>query len=235
MFVVLVGFGDGRAVSYPESHKLYVAVGRVRIVGEPERSSWARPRAHRFSRLGEEVWSKRLPFTLWEAGVADSGHIGGFAYSHGLRGFSEKGFVDGMGDFAVVILSPTSEILDTHVTQREFSLYESSKQGPLARGLVIDNHTNRLIVRIADADVERGVEQWWIYELTSGKQIDSLEPRTQMAGSKQSISILSAKAIPSTPLILTHWWKVDYPRFDSIFTLVDEAGKPVWKLTLVRD
>jgi len=49
---------------------------------------------YRFAEQREGLWTNRLPFTLWEAGIANSGHIGGYAYSHGWRGFSEEGYID---------------------------------------------------------------------------------------------------------------------------------------------
>jgi hypothetical protein len=62
--------------------------------------------SYRLTLNGGEVWSAEKPYTFWEACVTDNGLVGGYAYSHGWRGFSEAGYEAGMGDFRVVIIDP---------------------------------------------------------------------------------------------------------------------------------
>ncbi|NCC51027.1 MAG: hypothetical protein EOM20_07395 [Spartobacteria bacterium] len=188
---------------------------------------------YRFTKHGEVLWTNCLPFTLWEAGVSDSGYVGGYAYSHGWRGFSKKA---GLGDFRVVVLSPTGTLLREHVFQREASRFMDTPPNPLARGLLIDPAGNRLLIRIADPEINTGIEQWWVYDLGNGKRLDTVTPESYMGDTRnQHLAVIAAAAVPSTPLILVHWWKYDQSRAGAVFTLLNEAAKPVWTLTLDGD
>ena len=40
--------------------------------------------SYRMTRKGAEIWAKKLPFTLWDAGVTDDGTTAGYAYSLGM-------------------------------------------------------------------------------------------------------------------------------------------------------
>ena len=62
---------------------------------------------YQFAARGKPTVSRRLPFTLWDAGITDTGRVVGYAYSHGWRGFSEEGYKAGMGNFSVVLITPT--------------------------------------------------------------------------------------------------------------------------------
>ncbi len=194
------------------------------------------PADYRFMRNGEIVWTNRFPFTLWEAVVANSGYVAGYAYSYGPGGFSDKGYAAGRGDFTVVILSPKGELLAKDVHRRESSQYiDDESANPLAQGVLVSEPANRAVIRIADPDLNQGTEQWWSYDLKSGKRLDTLAPQTQMPTNKARLSIVAARALPSTPLVLIHWWMADYPRVGAVFTLVDVSGKPVWTLPLDDD
>jgi sugar lactone lactonase YvrE len=190
---------------------------------------------YRFTKNGETVWARQLPFTLWEVEVANSGYVAGYAYCEGWRGFFRKGYRSGEGTFIVVILSPQGKVVAKDSYRREGSRFRDTPPNPLAKGIIIDESSNRTVVRIADPDINHGVEQWWIYDLHRGKRIKTLEPRSRMGFGEQRLSILKAKAVPSTPLILVHWWKYDESRLGGVFTLVDGEGKPVWELKLDDD
>jgi len=191
---------------------------------------------YRFTMHGKLLWNNRMPYTFWEAGIADSGYIGGYSYSNGWRGFSKKGFMTGMGDFRVVILSPSGEVLKEHVIQREHSRFLDTPPSPLAKGLFIDTEGARVLIRVADSDINKRIEQWWVYSLKNGMRLDPLEPQSFMATAKdQHLSIIDTATVASTPLVLVHWWKSDYPRAGAVFTLVNESAKPVWTLSLDND
>ncbi|MFA5206171.1 MAG: hypothetical protein WC708_17380, partial [Lentisphaeria bacterium] len=203
-----------------------------------EYSLWVNPRDlygngpadYRFTKHGATLWSKRLPFTLWEAGVANSGVVAGYAYSRGRDANLEP------GTFSAVILSPEGNTVARDAYPRKASNYlEDFTPNPVAEGMILDEPAKRLVLRIADSNVNQGIEQWWVYDLGSGKRIDTLEPKIHMADVGQSLSIIAARAVPSTPFILIHWWKADLPHLSGVFSLVDRAGKPVWTLTLDDD
>jgi hypothetical protein len=191
---------------------------------------------YEFSRNGKVLWTNHFPFTYWDVGVANSGYIAGYAYSHGWRGFSKDGFKAGAGDFSVIIMSPEGTIITQEQHSRVNSRFLDTPPTPLAAGIFVDDYSHRAIVRMADPDLNQGIEQWWIYDLKNGTRVGTQEPATHMINLElHRLSILAASALPSTPLTLIHWWQVDYPRIGGIFTLVDPLGKPVWMLTLEDD
>jgi len=191
---------------------------------------------YQFSRNGKVVWTNRFPFTFWEFGVANSGHIAGYAYSHGWRGFSEDGFRAGAGEFSVVILSPEGSIITNDQHARENSRFLHTPPSPLAAGIFVDDFSHHAVVRLTDPDLNQGIEQWLIYDLKNGTRVGTRKPATHMINKERHRQlILAARALPSTPLALVHWWQVDYPHIGGIFTLVDQSGKPVWTLALEND
>ena len=193
------------------------------------------PADYRFTKGGETLWEQRLPFTLWAFGVTDSGHVAGYAYTHGLEGFSGGGDTAGRGDFVVVVLSPKGAVIAREVHPREDSRFLHESPNPLAEGLMIDELGKRMIVRIKDADSNKHIEQWWIYDMASGQRTATLEPQRPAGGNEAHALILAARAVPGTPLILVHWWMSDFPRVGAVFTLVDPQGNTVWSLHLDED
>ena len=198
------------------------------------------PADYRCTKDGNVVWAHRLPYTLWEASVADSGQVVGYAYTHGWSGFSAEGASAGPGEFIVSLLSPDGKPLNEERYTREWSRALDMPPNPLARGTIHDESNNRFLVRVADPDVSRHIEQWWIYELESGRRVSILEPGRFMPQQKGDVSrsILRATAVPRTPLILTHWWTSASGSHGGVFSLVDLSvanAQPVWILVLDGD
>jgi hypothetical protein len=105
--------------------------------------------------------------------------------------------------------------------------------------MILDPANDRLIVRVADADVNRQTESWWSYRLSTAKPAGRMEPRRLMADPKPARFIVDARPVAGTPLILIHWWRHREERGEDTvgarFTLVDLKGKPVWRLELPKD
>ncbi len=116
----------------------------------------------RVTRAGVEVWSKTLPVTLWQAAIADDGTVAGYGYSHGAEGAVREGRArdDRPGTFHVVILDPQGKFRLNQVTPREESRFEDGLPDPKAAGMWVDPTTDRFVVRIVDADVNRNSESW---------------------------------------------------------------------------
>ena len=198
------------------------------------------PADYRCTKDGNVVWAHRLPYTLWKASVADSGQVVGYAYTHGWSGVSEEGASAGPGEFIVSLLSPDGKLLNEERYTRQWSRALDMPPNPLARGTIHDESNNRILVRVADPDVSRHIEQWWIYDLESGRRVSILEPGRFMPQEKGDVirSILRARPVPGTPLILTHWWKYASGNCGGVFTLVDLSdakAKPVWSFVLDGD
>ena len=83
--------------------------------------------------------------------------FGGYAYS--------EGFDRDAGDFIVAVLDSHGVIRSQEKAPRTSSGYLHTAGDPKGSGLVLDNGQNRLIDRVADADVNAGVESWWTANL----------------------------------------------------------------------
>jgi sugar lactone lactonase YvrE len=192
------------------------------------------PASYRFARNGRTVSTNRFPFTLWEAKVADSGHVAGYAYSHGWRGFSDAGYEAGMGTFSVVLISSQGKIVCRHEQAREHSRFMHTPPNPLASGVLLNEHRDRFSVRVAGYDRGKG-EQWWQYDLASGERTGRVEPEPYMNEEDAHLWVIDAQTIPDTPLTLVHWWRYKDPLAGAVFSLVDPEAKPEWTLELHDD
>jgi hypothetical protein len=196
--------------------------------------------SYRLDRNGATAWSAELPFTLWESVVADDGTVAGYAYGHGLDGWSGVRGDHSQGDFRVVILDPEGALRLDVATERVMSRFLHSLPTPVAAGLILDPDNDRVTIRVEDADLNRGTEEWWPFSLSTGKELQTFRPRELMADPEPASFILRARPVQQTPLSLLQWWTFaygsDYRHFiGTRFTLVDLEGVPVWTLDLPAD
>jgi len=123
---------------------------------------------YQVKRNGVLLWSGDKPFTLYEAGITDKGIIAGYGYTHGLGGFSkERGA--GLGEFHVVIMRATGEVIVDEKISRTHSRFLHTHPNPVAKGMLIDGRRNEFVVLVADEDVNRGQDSFWTYQLSSGR------------------------------------------------------------------
>jgi hypothetical protein len=127
------------------------------------------PAVYRVTRNEKLVWSGEKSFTLYEADITDSGIIGGYAYTHGLEGFARIGRTAGLGEFHVVIMRSTGELIVDEAIPREHSRFLHTYPNPLANAIQIDAAKDRMIVVVSDPDVNRRQDVQWTYQLSSGK------------------------------------------------------------------
>jgi hypothetical protein len=198
------------------------------------------PADYQCTKDGKIVWKGRLPYTFWEAAVADSGQVAGYAYSYGWRGFSDEDGKAGPGEFVVAILSAEGKPLNEEKLNRKQSRFLDTPPNPLVNGIILDQANNRFVLRVKDPDVNRRIEQWRVFDLKSGRQIGAPEPGRTMQENKnnETIFILGAQAVPGTSLVLTHWWKYASGNCGGVFTLIDlndANAKSVWNLSLDGD
>jgi hypothetical protein len=189
---------------------------------------------YRLTCKGRQVWSATLPFTLWDARLTEDGIAGGYAYSDGRINSWKK------GDFRVVLLDAAGKLRLNEAVKREHSAFLHTPANPIAHGILLDPSNDRFVVRVADPDVNRANESWWVYRLSTGKHLDKFEPRALMADARAARWIIDARPVPGTPLALLHWWRADvdnfpHPDLGARFTLIDLSGKCVWKMDLPRD
>jgi len=197
---------------------------------------------YRLRRKGAVVWEGPRPFALWEAGVADDGTVGGVAYSRGFEGWGGRK-PDDYGDFSVVVLGPAGEVRLQERTKRTPSRFLHDVPNPLANGVIVDGANDRLVVRVRDPDINRRAEGWWVYRLSTGREVRRFSPKPLLGEPKDGPTrfVIDARAVAGTPLVLAHWWRYDTSggTRGARFTLHDpeggDGGAPVWSLELPRD
>ena len=214
--------------------KTYVSPsGEYRLFINPSHRYGAGAALYRVTRDKTVLWEGERPFTLWQAGITDTGIVAGYGYSQGKEGYVGKA-TPGFGDFEVVLLAPdgTEQLHET--TKRTHGLHPHTLPNPLASGLLVDSTHDRFVVRRHDENYNRGTETWQVYSLTTGqRQADLTFPKTRTA-----VGILVAELVPATPLTLLHWWRYvggEPSQLGALFTLVDLTGKTVWSRALPTD
>ncbi|HEY4258696.1 MAG TPA: hypothetical protein VGM98_00995, partial [Schlesneria sp.] len=206
--------------------------GQYSLTVDPSDRHGCGEATYRFQENGQDLWSTTLPFTLWDAGVTDKGTIAGYAYTRGRSGVGEP------GEFVVVVMDRQGKILRNDVTKRQSSRFIHGPTDPIARGLMLDEPNDRLVVRVSDPDLNRGWESWWIYRLSTATAVEKLVPASLMTNAESANGILVAKPVPGTALTLVHWWRQDMKkgrRVGARFTLAGLDAKPVWELELPDD
>ena len=209
------------------------ASGEYALSVDPSDLDGRGPADCRFVRNGETVWTNRFPFTFWEAVVADSGTVAGYAYGQGRRGNYGP---EGHGDLRVVVLSPDGAILGQESVARKNSIFlGEDPPRPCAEGIFLAGPPPLAIVRVVEPAGREDKEFWWVYDLATGARVATQDPRAQMPGAGTLQSVLSATPLPGLSLNLVHWLALDYPRCGAAFALLNLLGEPVWELSLPTD
>lgn len=205
--------------------------GKYTLLVEPTTWGGAGKGRYRLTLGGKTIWQGVRPFTLQKAGVTDSGTVGGYSYSYGVEGMGP----DGRGTLDTVIMDPLGKVRLYHKTVRQMSRFPDSDPVPRADGVIVDGENNRLIVRIADADPNRGQEYWMQFQLSTGKKLPTLVPARFHERGSPRLLILDARPVPDTPFLLIHWWRFADWQIGARFTLILPDARPVWKLELPDD
>ena len=176
---------------------------------------------YRLSQDRKVLWEKELPFTWRDAAVADDGTSCGYAYTEGVMG---------LGSFEVAILAPGGALRLDEKHPRKGSRFLHTNPDPKVAGWFMDAENDRMVVRVPDADVNKRDETWWVYTLSTGAR----RTLTPAAVGEPVLSLVDAKPLKGTPLVISHWYRYDIT-MGSTFTLVDLAGKPVWRFDVPDD
>ncbi len=178
---------------------------------------------YRLTHLGVERWTREHPFTLSTAAVTDEGVALGYGHSSG---------------FLVALLDGDGEVRVAERTKMTMSRFPHTPLNPRPLGLIADPSNDRFLVRIADEDVNRGVEAWWMYSISQAERVQVLRPREAMArrGSVRE-ALLDARPLPGTPLYLLHWLTRGARGVSrgATFTLIRLDASVVWRLDLPED
>lgn len=191
------------------------------------------PGRYELKHSGKTAWSGSRPVTLHDAIVTDDGIAAGYAYSDGVDGRED-------GTFHVVIFAPDGSTRLDESTRREGSRFMHTAPNPNASGLFLHADLGRFVVRVLDPDVNRAQEEWWEYELSTGKLLSKARPAATQPKDEALRFVVAARAIRDTPLTLVQWWRPDFSsrgstKLGTRFALLDPNRKPVWELVLPTD
>src|ERR1700693_4247408 len=173
--------------------------GRYELTIDPSEVYGCGQASYRLRFADRERWSETLPFTLCEAALTDQGQVIGYGYSSSPGGFPSHAVDEGPGDFVVVILDANGATRLKETVKRAQSNFLHQWPDPLAPGLIVDTANDRAIVRVADPDVNRAHESWWIYRLSTATAVAKIAPADLMQDSEPARLILAARPIPGTP------------------------------------
>lgn len=204
--------------------------GEYTALVNPTNREGGGPAHYRVKRGQTVLWEGKRPFTLWEADLTDSGTLAGYAYSQGEEGFWGLRQSRGYGMLDVVILTPDGTPRLRTSVPRE-SGYLHGLPSPWGEGVLVSETTDRLFILTGNARQQRE-ERWFVYALSTGKRLKDI------VFNEEHVSILKAKSVAGTPLFLLHQWLFtdgDPWHTGARFTLIDLAGKTVWKQALPTD
>ena len=193
---------------------------------------------YRLLQGSREAWHGERPFTLRDVRVLDDGTAAGYGYTLGPEGWGGASR-DDRGEFVVAIFDPQGKVRLKEAVKRGYgeSVFEDQYPQPEARGLVVDSANDRLIVLVADADINRQNTAWQQYRLSTGKSLGTIRPKQNMADSDRLHWSCDPRPIPGTPLTLVQWYRSEWEPYlkGTHFAVVDLEGKPVWQRTLRDD
>lgn len=214
--------------------------GAYRLLVDPGTEYGQGPARYRLTRGGDVVWEGDRSFTCWQAAVGDDGVVAGYAYSNGLAGFPMEKQRDSTkeedwtGDFRVVLLAADGTTRFEEITRRTHSRIIHALPIPQAKGLFLDPANERLVVRMADDDLNQRVSTWRVYRLSDGKRLADQMPRKQLRDAPQFCDDFDARPVAGTQLTLVHWWLFGEEPGGK-FTLLLPDGRVTWTLNLPGD
>ena len=239
---------SGQLVQRPVDPKTYSSPsGTFHLTVDPSDLYGRGGATYRVAKHGKELWGKSFPFTLFGAAITDGGIAAGYGYTRGERGGEEQKGETWPGDLVVAIFDPSGSLRLKELIKRSPAgpkpafvlandqIYDVTNSGPqdfaalpspFALGLLIDEASDRLVVRLVD---RRRDEIWRSYQLSTGTFLEKRTPWFWMKDVEGSVSIGDARLIRGTPLVLLECWQgVANHERKVLYRLVDLAAKPVW-------
>lgn len=181
-------------------------------------------------RDGEVVAHARPSFTFEVAAITDSG----FVVGHGRT--DSRPF--GGGEFVVGVVSPQGAVVRDERTERVASRFMHRPPNPSPEGMLVDPLGRWFIIRIADPDVNRRVETWWNFPVTTADAREDVVPQRQFEDSFDG-RLSDARVIPDTQWFVVNWrcFVSDSQRMrvGGRFTVIDRTGAESWRIDLPDD
>ncbi len=187
---------------------------------------------YRATRAGEPVWAKRLPFTLYDARIDDSGRVAGYGFDQGGDGS------DSECDFRIAVLSASGEPLSDRAWPMTWSRALEGGRLPWVNDVVHDPALGS-VVFLLEAEDEGGerYEEWRSVDLESGRLLEDFraDQRAEFPPERRA-SVLDLLPVPGTGLYAVAWRTsidpYDAGAHDLCATLVRPDGRKVGELNL---
>lgn len=183
-----------------------------------------------------EVWRERHELGVRQVVVSDEGHVAGFGYTgegarDGLVQSPQFGYPMG-AVLRVFVRTPEGALVLDEAHPRKPSAYPDGHSTPVASACFLHPELGRFVVRVPDEDLSRGAEEWWAYDLATGAVHFRERPRPKLGLDVTLRSVLDARPVPGTPLVLVHWTRfadADGRRAHGMdFTLVAPEWTVLW-------
>lgn len=214
-------------VSPSDSHSLKV---------DPSNRYGAGGATYTLSKGKGTIYSLKLPFTLWDAAVADNGVAIGYAYSSGYEGFGPNLEERSRGTLSLILLGSDGTPTTLKTFTRSDSRYLHTPPYPLGLGVLLDPDNGRAVFRLELEDGYGKAETWQVYRLSTHEKMLEAKPYDLMWPPESVRFLIAARLVPGTRLTLLHWWTAgNSGQLGARFTLIDESLKPVWTLDLPDD
>jgi hypothetical protein len=210
--------------------------GELSLYVNPSKRQGQGSAEYRLLKGSREIWHGERPFTLRDVRVLDDGTAAGYGYTLGLEGWGGESRDDD-GDFVIAIFDPEGKTRLHEAVERGFGGFLDQYPQPEAQGLVVDAENDRLIVLVADPDINEQNTAWQQYRLSTGESLGTIHPKENMTDSDRLHWSHAPQQIRGTPLTLVQWFRSEREPYlkGTHFALVDLEGKPVWQRTLRDD
>jgi hypothetical protein len=172
------------------------------------------PGRYRLERHGGVVWQGTLPFTFFDAAVAEDGAVAGVAYS---KGFEGGPYGEDPGNLRIAVLDPDGKLRFQQVMPRRETRVIHGEPVPQSKGVLLDEVGGRALVRLAADD--SGREDWQLYDLRSGAASGRFAP-----GSLDDGHLLDVRRLTQGSGFLAHWSFAGASRFK----ILTRDFEPVW-------
>ena len=248
--LALRGIAMASSPSIPDvfNFKTYASPsGRFQFEVDPTERYGGGPGDCKLTKNGRVLWKARLPFTFYDALVADDGTVAGYGYTGGISGMSgfwtaakqavvsqNSGVANKDEDgIRVAIFGPDGKQRLHQKFARVGNWLGYGKTEPYVTGM--SWHEDRFTVVIGQSGLCRS------YRMSDGKPLGVTNPPKPVVAGEGDAGcyLLGAAAVAGTPLTLLHWCVEDRKQtsvdLGAIFTLIDPTGAQVWELIALGD
>ncbi len=209
--------------------------GAIEVLVEPSIREGYGSSTVTYVRAGETQWTKEFDFTIWDAEVAESGTIAGYAYQWGRNGRAR--IRDRKSEIWIVVIDEKGQVVARHARERRQPrgfISPPPDYAPVALGVTLLETEDRFIVRSTSEHEDPERVKWWIYRLSTGEPLMDVSPEQPSDDELAFHKEIGASVVPGTPLILVRWflWQLregdDIEHRSARISLLDAGGRQVW-------